>query len=288
MKQFLLSLLFFCIGLSCFSQKVISTGYDAKYEFITNGNTKKIKFICLVPQNLNDIQKVKSIKYSRAPQRIFEDNGNQYAEFIIDSIDHSVKLDISVDIDIFKYDLNTLKAKKLISDTVVTFLNDEKYIEINNENITSKANELKKGEEIKTIKNIYKFVNEQITYSGFNPKDVGAAKALQMRSGDCTEFTDLFVALCRADKIPAKYVDGLTIEYNQTPKHSWAEVYTHKYGWIRVDPTPGNAFSFKDLKNEYIQLSIIRNDENLNGGHFYLYRYWGSPIKVNEIINFRQ
>lgn len=87
MKKLLLSALFFCIGLLCFSQKIISTGYDAKYEFLTNGNTKKIKFICLIPQNLNGIQTVKSIRYSRLPQRIFENNGNQYAEFIIDSIE---------------------------------------------------------------------------------------------------------------------------------------------------------------------------------------------------------
>lgn len=287
MKQFLLSLLFFCIGLLCFSQKVISTGYDAKYEFLTNGNTKRIKFRCLIPRNLNGIQKVKSIKYSRSPQRIFEDNGNQYAEFIIDSIDQKVELDISVDIDIIKYDLDAVKDNKLICDTVVTFLNDEKYIEKNDENISRIAIELKKDDEIKTIKNIYNFVNQQITYTGFNPNEVGAAKALQIRSGDCTEFTDIFVALCRANNIPAKSVEGLSIEYIGTPKHSWAEVYTNKYGWIRVDPTPGNAVSFNKLKNKYIQLSLVRNDENLNYKHFYGYRYWGNPIRVNEIINIR-
>lgn len=288
MKQFQLSIIFFFIGLLCFSQKVISTGYDTKYEFLTNGNTKRIKFTCLIPRNLDGIQKVKNIKYSKSPHRIFEDNGNQYAEFIIDSIDKKIELDIFVDIDIIKYDLDAVKDNKLIFDTVVTFLNDEKYIDKNDENISHKAIELKRDDEIKTIKNIFNFVNKQITYTGFNPDEVGAAKALQTKSGDCTEFTDIFVALCRANNIPAKSVEGLSIEYIGTPKHSWAEVYTNKYGWIRIDPTPGNAFGMNNLKNKYIQLSIVRNDKNLQDGHYYGYRYWGNPINVNQIINIRQ
>lgn len=288
MKQFLLSFIFFCIGFLCFSQKVISTGYDTKYEFLTNGNTKKIKFVCLIPKNLDGIQKVQSIKYSKSPQRVFEDNGNRYAEFTFDSIDKKIDLYISVDIDIIKYDFDAVKDNKLIFDTVVMYLNDEKFIEKNDVNIYRKAIELKRNDELNTIKNIYNFVNQQIKYTGFNPGEFGAAKALQTKSGDCTEFTDLFVALCRANKIPAKYVEGLAIEYFGTPKHSWAEVFTNKYGWIRIDPTPGNSFYFSKLKNMYIQLSIIKNDKNLYGGHYYAYTYLGDPIIVNQSIDIRQ
>ena len=80
-----------------------------------------------------------------------------------------------------------------------------------------------------TIKNLdkYNFANE--------PK--GALGALKLGGGDCTDYTDLFVALCRARGLPARHVHGILASgFSDTPKHSWAEVYIPHNGWVRLDP----------------------------------------------------
>lgn len=66
-----------------------------------------------------------------------------------------------------------------------------------------------------------------------------ALDVLQNRAGDCTEHTLLFVALCRASKIPAREVGGLMYVDGTSPMfgwHAWAEIHDG-VRWVSVDPT---------------------------------------------------
>ena len=49
---------------------------------------------------------------------------------------------------------------------------------------------------------------QQPAYVGYIKNDRGALYALKTKEGDCTEFMHLFVALCRANKIPARCIGG--------------------------------------------------------------------------------
>jgi len=68
---------------------------------------------------------------------------------------------------------------------------------------------------------------------------------LENRRGTCDEFAVLFIALCRAVGIPARYASG--IAYSNIPgrekfeSHAWAEVYFPGHGWIPFDPTYGES-----------------------------------------------
>lgn len=62
-----------------------------------------------------------------------------------------------------------------------------------------------------------------------------AVKVLEQRSGDCNEFTTLFVALARAAGLPARTVSGLLYHRGRFYYHAWAEIYLND--WIPVDPT---------------------------------------------------
>jgi protein-glutamine gamma-glutamyltransferase len=65
-----------------------------------------------------------------------------------------------------------------------------------------------------------------------------AAAILRSRRGDCTEFSQLFVALARAASIPAREVSGLVYlgdEIQGFGGHSWAEVVVDGR-WLAVDP----------------------------------------------------
>jgi transglutaminase-like putative cysteine protease len=68
-----------------------------------------------------------------------------------------------------------------------------------------------------------------------------ASEFVELKKGVCQDFAHLFVAICRANKIPARYVSGyLNQDTNYTGTsmmHAWVEVNIPTVGWIGIDPT---------------------------------------------------
>jgi transglutaminase-like putative cysteine protease len=66
---------------------------------------------------------------------------------------------------------------------------------------------------------------------------------LHDRAGVCQDFAHVMLGLCRALKIPARYVSGYL--YNgptdqlkgAQASHAWVEVYMPEHGWCGLDPT---------------------------------------------------
>ena len=68
--------------------------------------------------------------------------------------------------------------------------------------------------------------------------------------GRCHEYSNLFVAICRAIGIPARTVTALEIRPPRrrlSGGHGWAEIYLPDYGWIPID-VQRNLFG--DLEND--------------------------------------
>jgi len=127
------------------------------------------------------------------------------------------------------------------SDVYQNFTQPEKLIQSDHPEIRAKAENLTKGESdphAKVLK-IYNFVIQHLRYV-LQEDERGALWAFKNRTGDCSEFSYLFVALCRAAGIPARIQAGFafqslksSVEYG----HMWAEYYLENYGWIPVDAT---------------------------------------------------
>ena len=129
----------------------------------------------------------------------------------------------------------------------------------------------KKNNDIEQVEEILKFVDKNMKSSKASRAMLGASKALEKGKGDCTEFTDVFVALARQFGIPARHVSGYIVTKSTSIGHSWAEVYTRDKGWISVDPLH-NALkygTFEKLQNKYLAFSDIRNDSELDYGMLY-------------------
>jgi transglutaminase-like putative cysteine protease len=106
------------------------------------------------------------------------------------------------------------------------------------------------------------------------------------------DYSDLFVALLRANKIPAKSIIGMVVDYDgDNPLHAWPEAYLKKQGWVRFDPTTGHSEISKSgdnyvmqISNKYITLSEGRNDIELHA-NVLEYSYKSNAvctIKVNS------
>ncbi len=89
-----------------------------------------------------------------------------------------------------------------------------------------------------------------------------ADEALGIGSGVCQDFSHILIAVCRALKIPARYVAGIQNGTGET--HAWAEVYEDGM-WIGIDVTNN-----KMIDETYIALSHGRDfaDCGINRGLF--------------------
>jgi len=262
------------------------------YDFSVRNKTSKIRFICVIPQTLKNRQTVEDIRYSIKPTSTYVKDGTGYAEFIIVNPKTSFILTIDVDMVLYRNDLATVKANgsftPMLDDS--SYLESEKYIESDSDAVVEAAERIPTGKtREKTVRSIFNYVIELMTYGGYYPDDQGALHACTTGDGDCTEYADLFVALCRAKGIPARTHEGYTISWSNTPKHVWAEVFFDEYGWVSFDPTfvDTGEGAFDTMSNVYVYLSAVRNDLTLTNYHFWLYYYWGSKISVTDTFEIK-
>lgn len=299
-----LTVIIFCLS-GCVQKDIINEVIDVNnntegrdihieinYRFYCPGSTEKIEFTTLVPKDYSKRQKIDHIEFNMEPNETISEDGNQYCFFILEDLDEYFEITINSFLTVYDFDLKTARqvSTKLseVDENYEEYLQPEKYIESADEDIKDIAYVLKEKEDIETVKNYYDFILKSLDYGGYNPFSLGAEKALESGSGDCTEYSDLLTALCRASGIPARVIEGYTCEKgDRSIGHNWAEVYFQDIGWVPLDPTyddEGSDISFDDLDANYLYLSFIRNDDMLLNYHYYSYHYWGEePEIIKEV-----
>lgn len=90
---------------------------------------------------------------------------------------------------------------------------------------------------------LYRYVHRHMHYAlqgGWNV----APRVLARGSGSCSEYSFVFIALCRAAGIPARYVGSLVVRRDDASWddvfHRWVEIYLPGFGWLPVDPSRGD------------------------------------------------
>lgn len=73
-----------------------------------------------------------------------------------------------------------------------------------------------------------------------------APTVLKRGSGSCSEYSFVYIALCRAAGLPARYVGSVVIRGDDASTdngvyHRWPEVYLPRYGWVPLDPSSGGG-----------------------------------------------
>ena len=63
------------------------------------------------------------------------------------------------------------------------------------------------------------------------------AEVMKDRRGVCQDFAHLLIGLCRALKIPARYISGYLATEKASATHAWVEVFIPGHGWRGLDPT---------------------------------------------------
>ena len=131
---------------------------------------------------------------------------------------------------------------------------------------------------------IFNFVKSYLNYR-IQATDHSALWAYNSRVGDCSEFTNLFIALCRAAGIPAKFVSGYLYDAAkggdfEAMGHAFAFIYLPNVGWVPIEAT-GVGVQLGELSNDHFVLltsdgsNLVRDTRIEIPGDKISYRYVG-------------
>lgn len=72
-----------------------------------------------------------------------------------------------------------------------------------------------------------------------------APTVLKRGSGSCSEYSFVYISLCRAAGLPARYVGSVVVRGDDASTddvyHRWPEVYLPNHGWVPIDPSSGRG-----------------------------------------------
>lgn len=255
---------------------------DIDYGFVLRNKAnvllKEAELWTYAPVKRTSAQKCIKLEASDPYRVIGDDLGNQVLHFRIENLPpHGVKT-------------ITIRAALGLSDLpnplpgdVRPFLRSERYIESGHPEIAQFARQFESGTPRKTAESLFQWVADNIKYAGYLRDSRGALYALRTKRGDCTEYADLFIALCRASKIPARgmagYVCAGNTFLNPGAYHNWAEFYEDG-AWRIADPQ--KKIFLKDM-SQYIAMRIVGESANDPMGEFNKFRILGDRLEVRMI-----
>jgi len=238
---------------------------------------KKAEFWTYAPVKQTTTQKCIQIKSSHPYRLVTDDVGNQLMHFSFNGLPPYAAKILTIKTDL----LLSNNIHPLLENQLQRYLGPEKYIESDDKDIDRLAQKLKVSDNVKTARNIFHWVADNVRYAGYVKNARGARYALIHKKGDCTEFMDLFVALCRADRIPARGIGGYVIKGSGVVKpasyHNWAEFYDDGV-WNAVDPQNG---VFMQNHTDYVPMRIISASAYTPLPAFSRFGFKGDGLKVS-------
>jgi hypothetical protein len=236
-----------------------------------------------VPFDHSPQQEVLSIAYSEPPERESEGTwNNQFVHFTVDRLDPTETWNISIHTKLrltsIDFNLNKDNVGKFTNETD-RFLADSPFINVNDPTVQAVAREiLADSEDITdTVWNTYEWILDNIVYQQI-AGEFDARTTLRNGEGGSAELSNLFVALLRANRIPAQRLSGWGNHFTDGEElhltrfsHGWAEFYLPGYGWIQVDVAWGKNQKFDNFAKTDASHIILTQGAGI---HF----FWRGPF----------
>ncbi|KPL02751.1 MAG: hypothetical protein AMJ90_04915 [candidate division Zixibacteria bacterium SM23_73_2] len=268
-------------------QKCQSLEFTNEFRNYGPGEVKDVNIYIAVPENLPNQELLAPVVFEPEPDDIISDKwGQKVALFRFQDLKPtefrraSMKAMANIyqtDYFIFPEKVGSIadipgeiKKKYLVDDT--KFCIDDPFIKNSAEKVV--------GDEQNPYwiaRKLYNFVLANMHYELAGGWNIAPA-VLKRGSGSCSEYSFVYIALCRASGIPARYAGSVAIRGDDASQddvfHRWCEIYLPNYGWIPVDPSGGDydtpwhqARAFGHLANRYLITTV--------GGGGSEYLEWG-------------
>jgi hypothetical protein len=99
------------------------------------------------------------------------------------------------------------------------------------------------------MRRIARYVADHLEYELAGGWNVAPA-VLTRGTGSCSEYSFVFLAMCRAAGLPARYVGAVVVRGDDAATdrvfHRWPEVYLPGYGWVQADAQASDRVSPED------------------------------------------
>ncbi|MBV9579318.1 MAG: transglutaminase family protein [Chloroflexi bacterium] len=117
-------------------------------------------------------------------------------------------------------------------------------------------------EPFEAVRQMSSMIHQRFEYQpGVTDVTTSVAEVVAGGRGVCQDFAHLLIGLCRALRIPARYVSGYIVAADAGgpsrgggASHAWAEAYTPSHGWRGFDPT-NNLLA----NDRYIKVAVGRD-----------------------------
>ncbi len=237
-----------------------STTKLLRFNYVVKNESEKLiteeNFVAAIPVQIEGVQAIESINSSHEYQITNDDA--QTVTFPLKNIaPYSSRI---IDLTLI---VKLTDKPKSDSAKSAQYLQSQKYIEADSAEVKELAAQLKGKTATETAKNIHQWLVNNISPSSYTVDSKGAVYLLKNRTGDCTEFMYTFIALARANGVPARGVTGFWIPgdsslINAADYHDWAEFYDGEH-WLLVDPLKN---IFNENTNNYIHLGFWDPDKS--------------------------
>lgn len=207
--------------------------------------------------------------------QVFDLEDNRFIQISIDSLGAGESREITVTQTIRVNSIDLQFNPNTVGDSAPPEIGNTSHVdglwESDTAEITNQAHELTDNQPnfYYKAKQIFEFVKGHVTYVQ-SPDVFSAFQVYQSRTGDCADQSNLFIALCRAAGIPAKFVSCYAYRSEFEPNlggmgHAFAIVYLPNFGWTPVDLTLNRPDGlFGELGSNHI-ISAISSGEDMFG-----------------------
>lgn len=221
------------------------------------GSLKSLDIYLAIPENSNHQTLIGEPVYFSdvSPEYVTDSWGQPFAAFHFEDIPMGEKARASylatADMYQTRYFIRPEKvgsSKDIPKEILKKFLGDDTKFDLNNPVIQNAMKEAI-GDETNLYwqaRKIYNWILDTLYYELAGGWNVAPA-IIERGNGSCSEYSFVFIAMCRAAGIPARYTGSLAIRGDRASEdevfHRWCEIYLPPYGWIPVDPSRGDSDS---------------------------------------------
>ncbi len=233
------------------------------------GKIKTLDVNIALPENRDNQILLKNITYNIKPTKIITDKWNQKtALFQYKDIKPGEKIGIKVttivetyNVRYFLYPEKIGSLSDIPKDLKERYLQDDEKYQINSKVIQKTVKKVLGNEKNPywIMRKLHQYLIGHLHYVMDGAWDT-APTVITNGHASCSEYTFVFIALCRAAGLPTRYVgstwDRKELAYMDDVYHRWVEVYLPNYGWIPTDPTHGDRDNPRD---QAFPIGLVRN-----------------------------
>ncbi len=249
-------------------------------------NATDVTIIIYVLENWSEWASQEVLAENLPSGQVLDPEDNRFIRISIDSLGAGESRDIAITQTVRVSSIDLQFNLDTVGDSAPPEIGNTSHVdglwESDTAEITNQAQELTDNQPnfYYKAKQIFEFVKRHVTYVQ-SPDVFGALQVYQSRTGDCADQSNLFIALCRAVDIPAKFVSCYAYQSEFEPNlgsmgHAFAIVYLPNVGWIPVDLTWNRPTGlFGELGSDHI-ISAISDGEDMFG--------WGGDLISPDVV----